>query len=413
MRQKRCRYIAGAALWVLALALLLTPDAWAASKYKVLHKFSGGEDGGSPFAGLILDAAGNLYGTTYAGGLNNYGTVFELELNSDGSWTEKVLHRFTGGNDGSYPEAGLVFDQAGNLYGTTVGGGAGMDGTVFELEPNSDGSWTERVLHSFTGSDDGAFPYCAPIFDVDGNLYGTTLRGGGSDRCTEGCGIAFKLSPGADGNWTETVLHRFGADGADVPGPGLVLDATGSLYGTAGGGLDGYGKVFKLRPDSDGSWTQIVLYNFTGGVDGQYPNSTPIFDATGDLYGTTVRGGTHDDGTVFKLGPKSDNPWKESILHSFADHPGFEPTGGVTFDGAGNLYGVTFFGGPESAGVVFKLAPRSHGSWAFHVLHVFYNKPAALPEGGLILNKAGNLYGTTEACGNDPGCWGVVYEVTP
>jgi uncharacterized repeat protein (TIGR03803 family) len=196
-------------LAVLALALILSAGAVAASKTKVLHIFKG-KDGAGPSASLILDAVGNLYGTTGGGG-DCCGTVFKLTANADGSWTESLLYSFTGGADGAGPSGSLIFDAAGNLYGTTASGGEFGWGTVFKLTPNADGSWTESLLHVFSGQTDGAFPFAGLIFDAAGNLYGTALEGGNSTKCgvTDTCGMVFELKPNSDGSWTESVLYNF------------------------------------------------------------------------------------------------------------------------------------------------------------------------------------------------------------
>jgi len=252
-----------ALLIVIAIAILvLTPGAWAVSKYKTLYKFTGGKDGGAPHGDLIFDKAGNLYGTTFGGGAYGYGTVFKL--NATG--TETVLYSFTGGTDGRGPRAGLIFDQAGNLYGT-----AGS--VVFKLAPNPDGSWSESVLHSFSGTD-GAGPYASLIFDQAGNLYGTTGWGGAN-----GLGTVFELTPNSDGSWTESVLYSFCSltpmcgDG-ERPFAGLILDQAGNLYGTTfAGGTRGHcsgrrcGVVFKLASNPDGSWSESVLHSFADRTD--------------------------------------------------------------------------------------------------------------------------------------------------
>jgi uncharacterized repeat protein (TIGR03803 family) len=419
MRQKKFWFTISGILAVLAMALMLPTGAVAASKYKVLHKFTGGADGSNPyFAGLIFDANRNLYGTTAFGGTSGDGTVFKLKPNSDGSWTESVLYSFSGGTDGIWPYASLTFDVHGNLYGTTTGGGSGRCGggcgTVFKLKPNSDGSWTEKVLYSFHRGADGAGPGASLIFDAAGNLYGTTA-GGGSRKCYGGCGTVFRLKPNSDGSWTEKVLYKFtGGPWAAPLDASLIFDAAGNLYGaTPAGEYGGAGTVFKLTPNSDGSWTESVLYSFTGGADGWNPTAGLIFDAAGNLYGTTTDGGAYHYGTVFELMPNSDGSWRENVLHHFKNHPAAGPWAGVTFDAAGNLYGTTYKGGPVDGGVVFKLTPHSGGSWRYSVLHTFLGKAAANPYAGVVLDNAGNLFGTTRQCGSDQECQGVVFEITP
>ena len=412
MRQKKCWFRISRIAAVFTMILVLLTEAVAASTYKVLHRFTR-KDGATPLSVLIFDAAGNLYGTTHAGG-NGYGVVFKLAPNVDGTWTESLLHRFKGGADGAFPRAGLIFDAAGNLYGTTYTGGNGY-GVVFKLAPNVDGTWTESVLHSFcsvTNFTDGAAPQTSLIFDVGGNLYGTTSGGGG-----QGSGVVFRLKPNGDGTWTESVLYTLCsvtncADGAGPPAS-LIFDVGGNLYGTTnGGGTRGKGVVFKLTPNSGGSWTESIVHYFTG-PDGAYPKAGLIFDEAGNLYGTTPAGGGKGSGVVFKLKPNGDGSWTESVLHSFADNPADNPQAGLIFDVAGNLYGTTVNGGLANAGVVFEMTPQSNGSWAFSVPHVFVGKPALVPYAGVVLDKAGNLYGTTYACGSGMGCYGVVYEVTP
>jgi uncharacterized repeat protein (TIGR03803 family) len=221
-----------------------------------------------------------------------------------GAWAAsqfKTLHKFTGGADGGTPSAGLVSDSAGNLYGTTTNGGAGF-GVVFKLAPNLDGSWTESVLHSFTsGGKDGELPFAGLILD-QGNLYGTTGGGGGNNT-----GVVFQLMQNLDGSWTENVLYAFtGSPDGEVPTAPLIFDSSGNLYGTTSkGGVYGSGTVFKLTPHSGGAWTENVLYDFTGGDLGGTPNAGVIFDAKGNLYGTTQFGGANNVGVVFKLKPSS------------------------------------------------------------------------------------------------------------
>jgi uncharacterized repeat protein (TIGR03803 family) len=418
MNYKKSLGAASAALMIVIVVFTLAPGAWAASHHKTLYKFTGSPDGDNPDACLIFDQAGNLYSTTMNGGAG-YGTVFELKPNLDGSWTESVLYNFMG-EDGANPFAGLIFDQAGNLYGTTYRGGAGGDGTVFELTPNQDGSWTESVLHSFTWSD-GASPVGGVILDAVGSLYGTTTEGG-----TAGSGTVFKLTPNPDGSWTESVLHSFtgGGDGSYPDHGSLLFDGTGNLYGaTAAGGkgtcyvwAPGCGTIFELTPNVDGSWTEQVLHRFSGGTDGATPEPTLIFDQSGNLYGTTLLGGAHGVGNVFELMPNPDGSWKEKVLHHFNGKNGSQPWAGVIFDQAGNLYGTTIVGGNLSycngggCGVVFELTPNPDGSWKESVRYRFIGKDASEPW-GLIMDAAGNLYGTT-LIGGVKGR-GAVFEITP
>ncbi len=411
MRGKQVFRIIIGILAIMALTLILGSSAGAAD-YKTLHKFKQtGVRGSYPFGGLTFDAAGNLYGTTEHGGAYGYGTVFELTPNGDGSWTKHVLYSFRH-SDGHYPTSGLIFDAAGNLYGTTNRGGSGSGGqggdrcgTVFKLTPNGDGSWTESVLHSFNGSD-GRYPYGGLTFDAAGNLYGTTPLGGAFER-----GTGFELTPNGDGSWTESVLHSFnGSDGA-YPYAGLTFDAAGNLYGsTADGGSGAWGTVFELTPNGDGAWIESVLHSFNGS-DGAYPCAGLTFDAAGNLYGTTEDGGSGAWGTVFELTPNGDGSWVESVLHSFSGGDGDYPVSGLIIDAAGNLYGTTLEGGSYGYGVVFKLRPTPAGAWHYRVLHEFQDHPGAQPEAGLVLDQTGNLYGTTS--GDRTTTFGSVFEITP
>jgi uncharacterized repeat protein (TIGR03803 family) len=428
MRQKTFWLMMTRILAVLTMALMLPTEAAAASKYKVLHRFKG-KDGAYPQAGLILDAAGNLYGTTSSGGdlrachRMGCGTVFKLTPQEDGTWRENVLHSFTGTPDGLYPHGGLVFDQAGNLYGTTPAGGASDAGVVFELMPKADGSWRESVLYTFcsvTNCTDGDSPRAGLVLDQAGHLYGTTVYGGSASN-----GTAFRLTPNSDGTWKESVLYSFCAlnrcpDGAN-PFAGLTFGAAGTLYGTTFSGGGGGGVVFKLTPNKDGSWRESVLHHFcsrTNCDDGFYPASGVIFDQSGNLYSTTARGGASDAGVVFELMPKADGSWRESVLHHFCSRTncddGAEPYASVIFDQSGNLYGTTVFGGNLSycsgsgCGVVFKLAPNSEGGWRETVLHFFTDRAGASPN-DVIFDAGGHLYGTDEGSAT----LGSVFEISP
>jgi uncharacterized repeat protein (TIGR03803 family) len=319
MRPKKslCRNILAATAVVIVLSLL--PSTCWAVTYRMLHQFTGA-DGAQPHSELIVDNAGNLYGTTvYGGNLfctnvglpNGCGVVFKLTRKTNG-WSETILHSFSGG-DGAYPVGGLVFDHAGNLYGTaSSGGNLNCDaphgcGTVFKLTPNSDGSWSETVLYSFSGEPDGFGPNATLVFDVAGNLYGTTASGG----LFQGDGIVFELKPNSDGTWTEQILHRFVKSDGSNPAAKLTFDAAGNLYGTTTtGGPFGSGTVFKLAPNGDGNWTENVLHSFSV-TDGSDPLGGVVFDSAGNLYGTTSMGGSIRDcsgrcGLVYKLSPNSD-----------------------------------------------------------------------------------------------------------
>lgn len=417
MREQRSSIVSRAVVGVL-IAALFVGIAYGAVLEGVLHSFNPGHeyDGWEPLAGLIVDAAGHLYGTTRFGGTIGEGTVFELKNSRLRGWTEKILYNFnpTQNNDGSQPYAGLIFDAAGNLYGTTAGGGAyGNYGTVFELMPNGSGGWTEVILHSFNNDGkDGYGPLAGLIFDTAGNLYGTTASGG-----TFGSGTVFGLKPKASGGWEEGVLHSFRNDGKDgyIPVASLTLDAAGNLYGTTeSGGTFGGGTVFGLTPKSGGGWVEGVLHSFTiDGSDGYFPEAGLIFDAAENLYGTTGYGGTDDCGTVFGLRPKGGGHWQEGVLYSFYTKPndGCTPVAGLMFDTVGNLYGTTIYGGID-CGTVFALKPKPEGGWVEGVLHSFKNaNDGCMPVAGLALDSAGNLYGTTEGGGTYN--YGTVFGVQP
>jgi uncharacterized repeat protein (TIGR03803 family) len=425
----------------------------AANTEQVLYSFcslSDCTDGLGPAGGLIFDGAGNLYGATTGGGAYGYGAVFELTPGANGAWTEAVLYSFcpnSGCGDGAYPIGGLIFDAAGNLYGTTANGGTQGPpcsytfgcGTVFELAPAGNGTWTERVLHAFNDNGkDGFEPAPGLIFDAHGNLYGATSRGGsGSAVCSDGCGTVFKLKPNANGTWTETVLHSFcnvnGCAGDGIqPMAGLILGAGGSLYGTTylGGALSkhcnvGCGSVFQLTPGANDKWSEKVLHSFNGD-NGREPQAGLILDATGNLYGTTAT-----IGTVFELTKPVKGAWTEKVLHRFGKgEDGANPYASLIFDAAGNLYGTTFGGGASSCppngtgcGTVFQLTPQSNGKWTENILHNFQSngQDGIGPHAAIIFDTAGNLYSTTAEGGTGPcensigevvGC-GTVFEITP
>jgi uncharacterized repeat protein (TIGR03803 family) len=407
MNRNRHLGILGMALLVVTmLALALAPGAWAASKFKTLRKFRADRNGGKLCAGLVFDQTGVLYGTTFSGGNRKHciigcGVVFKLVPNGDGSWTESVLHSFNS-TDGGGPVANLIFDAAGNLYGTTNWGGAYNYGTVFQLTPNRDGRWTESVLYSFNGMD-GKGPAAGLIFDGAGNLYGTTSGGG-----VHGYGTIFQLSLSGDGSWTESVLHSFHSRDGRGPAGGVIFDAAGNLYGTTTkGGTYKLGTVFKLTSNGDGSWKESVLHSFNR-RDGSAPRAGLIFDAGGSLYGTTYGGGSRYHGTVFRLTPNGDGSWTESVLHSFHGKDGSLPAAGVIFDTAGNLYGTTYVGGPLDGGTVFRLKPTKKGGWKETVLYSFKYVAQSNPAAGLISDRRRNLYGTTTGAAR-----GTVFEVIP
>jgi len=376
---------------------------------KKLHNFGSGMDGKTPYASLIWDAAGNLYGTTSLGGVHGAGTVFEMTPNQSGGWTEKVLHNFGEGMDGQKPYGNLIWDADGKLYGTTESGGVYAKGTVFELSPNGSGGWTEKVLHNFglyTG--DGASPNGGVVWDASGRLYGTTLAGGHYDA-----GTVFRLIPNGSGGWAEHILHNFGS-GKDGQSPkaGLVRRSGDTFYGTtsAGGAYD-KGTVFEITRNDDGSWTETIRHNFgLYPTDGVEPVAGLILDASGNLYGTTNSGGGQGFGTVFEVLTSG----TEKILHNFGTGmDGRNPKAGLVMDTGGNLYGTTYAGGVYGKGTVFMMFPGTNGKWIEETRHNFgmYSEDGIEPCGSLIFDSSGNLYGTTVSGANFNG--GTVFELMP
>ena len=421
-RTTRNVVVAVAATLMLAVSALAQLDS-----EKVLYTFPAGRHGAVGATQLVRDSAGNLYGTTFSGGNNSTsceiytgvpgcGVVFKLTPRAHGTWAETVLYTFTGDSDGAVPAGGVTLDSAGNLFGTTTFGGNTTSthcvgnvangnppgcGVVFKLTPTVHGPWTETVLYTFTGGRDGGIPLVeGVILDSRGNVYGETFNGG--DTTTDcfnplGCGVAFKLTPTAGGPWTESVLYTFGGSTAgSLPVGGLTFDSRGNLYGVAYSGGDtsascfggsGCGVVFKLAPTRSGPWNETILHAFTGGTDGGIPLLDLILDSHGSVYGSTIYGG---DTT------------------------------------ASNCLGGYGFGGPPGCGVVFKLTPTAHGhgSWVETVLYAFTGgSDGAFSGDPLVLDSAGNLYGTASNGGdlagpctfgdeNNAGC-GVVFKLTP
>jgi len=423
MQSRRWIKTMGAVLLTFIIITVLAGIAGAA-KYKAIYKFKVQNDGRTPMASMVFDTAGNLYGTTANGGPNRTGNVFELSPNPDGTWTEKVIYNFLGSKYGGHPSGGLVLDAAGNLYGTTLDGGKYKRGTVFQLVPSPDDTWTESVLHSFKGNDkDGGDPASRMLWGVDGSLYGTTPSGGAYSG-----GTVFQLTPDPDGSWSESVILDFDCAEGCSPRAGLTADATGNLYGTAfEGSPDNAGIVFELSQDPGGTWTENLVYRFTGRADGGYPVSGVTFGPDGNLYGATTGGGNLSQcragcGVVFRL-KATDAGWEERAVHAFGGHPATLISGDLAFDPSGNLYGVTIYSilhGGQCCGLVYKLAPQGDGTWKIDQAHFFHGPDGAFPHVGLVVDSAGRLYGTTPYGGHGYGTHnrfrsgaGVVFEITP
>ena len=398
----------------LALILFLTAGAWAGTE-KVLYAFCSQQncaDGAYPYAGVISDQAHNLYGTTQQGGDNFAGLVYELKHTKSG-WKEIVLYKFTGGADGGGPMGQLVFDKEGNLYGIANGGGAGY-GTVYELSP-SKGGWTFKVIHTFRGGDDGSvgIGVSGLVLDKAGHLYGVTEMGG-----TAGYGTIFELSR-AGSKWNKKILYNFAA-GTDAEDPlmGLTWDHAGNLYGaTVGGGANGCGAVFELAHQNK-AWKESVIYNFTGGGDGCWPEFGSVtIPKSGEIYGTTGAGGSYNQGVIYLL-TRSNGTWSESTLYNFTGgNDGGQVFAGVTLDPAGNIFGAAAYYGSDNYGAVVKLAKQKSG-WHETTLQDFTGSDGGYPYGNMMVDAKGNLYGTTFRGGNlscnsvNQGC-GVVFEMKP
>ena len=403
--------------WAVLLSVaVLSAASFAADTEKVVYSFTGGNDGGKPAAQLVFDSAGNIYGTTVVGGLYGCGTVFKLSLSGD-QWQENSLYSFDCFETGKNPYGGVILDSAGNLYGTTVAGGSGGlctgdgCGVVYELTKSGD-TWTESVLYNFTGGDDGFGPGSALVSDKAGNLYGTAPDGGLYAE-----GVVYQLAPD-QGQWKQTVIHAFtgGDDGAVGSLGPLLLDSAGNLNGvTELGGKFGAGVVFRISPAGN-AWNFTTLYAFQSLPDAGFPYGGLVADSRGRLFGTSYFGGTAGLGSLFDIGAGATarTPWKESVLYSFqgTDDASF-PTSTLVFDAAGNLYGTSSTGGNPSCdcGTIFKLAPRS-GGWDESVLHAFGgNGDGYSPNYGLTADGMGNYFGVTPAGGIYGQ--GVVFRITP
>ena len=392
------------------ILLVFAMPAVQAQTFNLLYTFGGGPDGGYPYAGVTLDRAGNLYGTTYGDSTRNpYGNVYQL-VRHGSNWVLNPLHEFQRANDGQNPESGVIFGPDGTLYGTTQYGGTGCGqlgcGTVYNVRPparvchGASCPWTENVLYSFTGYPDGAEPKYGPLaFDPAGNIYGTTDGGGEFDD-----GIVYELTK-TQGRWTESVLYNFSNGG--LPVSGVTLDAAGNLYGTAP--LPHYGYAYELI-SAGPQWSKKILHTFQGGDDGASPYGGLILDAAGNAYGTTEGFPGEQRSTVFELTPNSDGSWTETVLYEFPAGS-FGPRSNLAMDADGNLYGSTYGLGTDRFGFAFKLT-HAGGSWSFTNLHEFTNgADGAYPIGGVTLDSAGNLYGTCVEGGGQG--FGTVWEIIP
>jgi len=388
-----------AAMAVAALLLVLATESQGQT-LTVLHNFDLGNDGGLPYGGVALDQAGRIYGTTSDGGSFREGVVYRL-VHQGGGWNLTPLYMFKGSPDAGVPYAPVVFGPDGALYGMTYYGGTFGAGTVFRLQPPASACqaalcpWIETVLYSFTGGSDGGYPgYGALVFDRAGNIYGTAAGGG-----TNSNGVVFKLTRSGN-SWTQSVLWSFtgGADGANPYG-GVIFDGAGNLYGTTAYGGQFWGTVYELSPAQSG-WTETTLYTITEQDNGQAIGIA--MDPHGNIFGLTGL----DSGAAFELSPSGGN-WNFTLMQTFTG--AYEgPFDAPTLDPLGNVYGTSTFAGGN--GEVFKLTP-SNGGWIYTPLHDFDVNDGEIPIGGVTLDANGNLYGTTSMGGSR--VWGTVWEITP
>jgi uncharacterized repeat protein (TIGR03803 family) len=397
---------------ILAVVAILTSCAWAASSTQVVYSFAGEQDGEYTDTDLVTDNLGNIYGTSVQGGDFGSGTVFQLAPSGNG-WIHTVLYSFTGGRDGGEPYKGVTLDSHGNLYGTAVTGGAGVCeggcGVVYKLT-NSGGIWTQRVIHYFSGGSDGSGPGSGLTIDKAGNLYGMTPTGG-----ADGLGTIYKLSPQAGSSWGLRVLHTFtgGSDGGSGSAGRLLLDVMGNLYGVATtGGANGAGTAFELQLTANG-FAFKTLYAFKGQPDAGFPYGGLIFDKAGNLYGTTYYDGANDLGSVYKLSHLR-GMWTETVLYSFTgERDGSGPISTLVADPAGNLYGTASEGGAGcGCGTIFRMRRGSDDTWKEGTAYRFTGAPnGAFPYNGMVVDAAGNIYGATVhgGSGND----GTIYSFTP
>lgn len=408
-----------------AISIFVSSTSLAGTE-TILYAFQGSaiNDGNTPYAGVVMDASGNLYGTTIYGGTEGMGVVYEL-IRSGKTWQEVVLHSFSGGSDGAYPYGGVVVDAAGNLYGGTRFGGntqcsGGGCGVVYELSPGANGAWTESILFAFSGSNEGG-PLASPTLMGKRHLFGTTV---GDDACDEG--IVFELRHAKTG-WKERDLHDFCGNDGQAPAYGaLVFDSGGNLYGTTGfGGQDGVGTVFELTPQANHKWTYTDIHDFTNAEGGVADGGVTI-DISANLYGAEADGGTEGNGSLYELSPQGGGQWVENKLHVFTGGAdGVLPFQNPIFDANGNLFGTTYGGGMtpgcQFCGVIYELTPQGGGQWGEKVVYDFASQSGGAdgyqPVAGLIHDTKGHFYGTTtkggQIRGTNPCNCGVVFEFTP
>lgn len=398
------------AVAVISLALGCVPPAFPQDGFQLLHEFTFGLDGAQPEGTVSVSAQGDvLYGTASGGGTYNHGIVYRLVRTSQG-WSGAVLHDFGPTPDAWYPNAGVIFDKAGNMYGTSSEGGPYCCGTVYEVSPSGNGTWTEMVLHSFSIYSANS-PEAPLIADQHGNLYGTLQNGGIA------WGGVFEMTPSSvpGGEWSLNVIYNFeDKDDGAYPDTRLLVDGTGNLYGTSsfGGINQDTGTVYELRPTESG-WVEQTLHEFTRGEDGANPSGPLTADAQGILYGVTEIAGSGACGTVYRLS-HAEGAWRESTLYSFdCGVDGGHPYGELTFDQAGNLYGTTKDGGQYGYGTIFRLSPNRDGTWSESIVYSFMDSTdGANPQWGVVRDNADRMYGVTTYGGVPCGC-GTMFELLP
>ncbi len=363
-----------------------------------------GTNGTFPVAALIADAAGNLFGTTQNGWTSNAGTVFEI-VNTGGSYGSPVtLTKFTGSN-GTNPTSVLLIDSAGNLFGTTYAGGASNKGTVWEIAKTGSSYSSPTTLASFSGSGNGMNPIDGLLVDAAGNLFGTTSGGGSS-----GVGTIFELPKSGSLYGSLSTLLTFTGSNGSNPHGGLIADAAGNLFGTTiGGGTSNDGIVFEL-PKSGSSFGSLLTLGTFSGSNGIAPYAMLTADSAGNLFGTTLSGGASSHGTVFELAKSGSSYGSLTTIASFTGSNGADPLAGLLIDGAGSLFGTTWHGGTSNVGTVFEIAKTGSTYGSIAVLASFNGTNGSVPYGTLIADAGGNLFGTTSGGGANSD--GTVFELT-
>jgi uncharacterized repeat protein (TIGR03803 family) len=391
--------------------ILISVASFAAATEQVIFNFP---KAGSGEVTLVYHS-GRFYGTSPSGGnmvcsFGGCGSIFELAPNASGTWNYKTLYAFNG-DDGFGPQGRVAFDSLGNLYGATTDGGVYGSGVAFKLTPTSSGQWTETIIHAFpAGTGDGWEPGSGLTQDAAGNLYGTTLDGG----TNHGYGTVYKLTMNSDGTWSESLLYSFYPfpDGESPVGD-LTFDQAGNLYGTTeNGGANGFGMVYKLSPDTDGDWTEALTYSFDG-AHGESPTGAVTLDPAGNVFGLTVAGGLRGQGAAYELIQGAGGSWSIILLHSFGGAgDGSRPTPYLTSTAADTFYGTASAGGANNAGIVFKLKQQPNGQWSENVVYIFsLANGGSDPASGLTVGSLDALFGATDQGGTSGT--GVVYKITP